>query len=189
MDGPPVAAKIMIIRHAEKPQGNGEPAGVSENGVEDPKSLTVRGWQRAGALACLFARQPEALDPGLAIPHTIVASEHSPDQGSQRPLQTILPLARRLQIEPRTFKKDKLEQAAAAAQASAGIVLISWQHEDIHAIAQLLPCTNSTTIPQTWPGDRFDVVWVFDLDPTSGSYRFSQVTQRLLDGDQPNPIP
>ncbi len=47
---------------------------------------------------------------------------------------------------------------------------------------------NETTVPQKWPGDRFDVVWVFDLVTPSSSYSFSQVPQRLLAGDSPDPI-
>jgi hypothetical protein len=38
------AQKIMIIRHAEKPEHHGA-RGVDENGNEDRESLTVRGWQ------------------------------------------------------------------------------------------------------------------------------------------------
>ena len=41
---------------------------------------------------------------------------------------------------------------------------------------------------ERWPqrlvvrsGERFDMVWVFDLDATSGAYRFSQVPELLLD--------
>jgi len=44
------------------------------------------------------------------------------------------------------------------------------------------------TAPQKRPGDRFDVVWVFDLDKTTGEYSFSQVPQNLLAGDQDSPI-
>jgi hypothetical protein len=188
MEPGPTAAKILIIRHAEKPPEAGSPAGVTEDGVVDPESLTARGWQRAGALACLLApRRGRLQDPALATPQMIFASEHSSDQGSQRSLQTIRPLARTLKIEPRTFKKNALEKVASAALSSPGIVLISWQHEDIPTIAGFIPC-NDGTIPQKWPGDRFDLVWVFDLDPSSASYRFSQVTQQLLEGDGPEPI-
>ena len=28
-------------------------------------------------------------------------------------------------------------------------------------------------------------MWVFDLDPATGAYRFSQVAQNLLHGDSP----
>ena len=47
---------------------------------------------------------------------------------------------------------------------------------------------DTTTVPQKWPGHRFDVVWVFDLDPASKTYSFTQVTQCLLAGDSDQPI-
>src|SRR5258707_8686182 len=37
---------ILIIRHAEKPEAGGD-SGVDSTGAPDPRSLTVRGWQRA----------------------------------------------------------------------------------------------------------------------------------------------
>jgi hypothetical protein len=40
-------------------------------------------------------------------------------------------------------------------------------------------------VPEEWPDERFDLVWVFDLDPTSQDYRFSQQPQLLLSGDKP----
>jgi hypothetical protein len=40
----------MIIRHGEKPAGDGSDAGVSPEGNADAEDLTVRGWQRSGAL-------------------------------------------------------------------------------------------------------------------------------------------
>lgn len=45
----PSAPVIMVIRHAEKPTQAA--AGVKQKGEESPHHLTVRGWQRAGALA------------------------------------------------------------------------------------------------------------------------------------------
>ena len=47
------AAKIMLIRHAEKPNGDGGP-GLMPNGVENPRALTLTGWKRANALVGLF---------------------------------------------------------------------------------------------------------------------------------------
>lgn len=61
-----------------------------------------------------------------------------------------------------------------------GIVLIAWEHQDIPGIANLV-LGNSTTAPQKWPGDRFDIVWIFYLQ--NDAYLFSQVPQRLLAGD------
>ncbi|MGF6303029.1 hypothetical protein OKW43_005714 [Paraburkholderia sp. WC7.3g] len=46
--------KTMVIRHAEKPV-KGLAMGVDERGVGDNGHLTVRGWQRAGALARFFS--------------------------------------------------------------------------------------------------------------------------------------
>ena len=71
------------------------------------KSLIVQGWQRAGGLVSLFdpARGP-LQSPELATPATIVASWNSPKHGSQRPLETITPLADKLKITPKTFVND-----------------------------------------------------------------------------------
>ncbi len=182
------ATKIMIIRHAEKPSDANSSQGIREDGQSDPESLTVRGWQRAGALVGLFAPAHGPLQSAsLATPQTIFASEKESGGGSQRPLETITPLARRLKINPTTLHKNKLEKLAKEAMACTGTVLIAWQHEDIPPIAGFLPC-DQTAIPQKWPGHRFDVVWVFDLDSHSTSYTFSQVPQELLDGDSPDVI-
>jgi hypothetical protein len=43
-------AKLMVIRHAEKPDNQAGISGVSETGVADSNELTAKGWQRAGAL-------------------------------------------------------------------------------------------------------------------------------------------
>ena len=45
---------ILVIRHAERP-GAAFGEGITESGSLDEESLTVRGWQRAGALAVLLS--------------------------------------------------------------------------------------------------------------------------------------
>ena len=69
------ASKIMIIRHAEKPDDAGTVFGVTIEGHQDPEELTVRGWQRAGALATFFA-PPDAhfRDQRIEKPLMIFAS-------------------------------------------------------------------------------------------------------------------
>ena len=60
------------------------------------------------------------------------------------------------------------------------------QRQDLRlepAIANAL-LGNTTTVPQIWPGDRFDLVWVFTLTTATGTYAFAQVPQLLLSGDQ-----
>ena len=55
---------IMVIRHAEKPMHpSGSPHGVNPDGREDPHSLTVTGWIRAGALIPQHLGEVDPLPP------------------------------------------------------------------------------------------------------------------------------
>src|SRR5690242_10170193 len=105
-------AKVMIIRHGEKPTVKHQPPyGVSADGEQDWESLTVRGWMRAGALDALFKPPGGAFaDAALATPSVVYASRPrdpgialaEDDEGSKskRPLQTITPLAQKLGLAP-----------------------------------------------------------------------------------------
>ena len=64
---------ILIIRHAEKPEPGGD-SGVDSTGAPDPRSLTVRGWQRAGAWAELFV-PALGQKSALPTPTTLFASD------------------------------------------------------------------------------------------------------------------
>jgi hypothetical protein len=178
------ATKIMVIRHAEKPTDADQ--GVSPSGTDDKRELIIQGWQRAGALACLFAPARGALQSSaLATPQFLFAS----DDSSQRPKETITPLAERLNLKiDLDFGKGQESELVQAAKAKSGTVLISWQHEAIPAIGNAV-VGNNTTVPQKWPGNRFDVVWIFDLNQASGKYEFTQVPQCLLAGDENSVIP
>ena len=64
-----LATKIMVIRHGEKPLRTPPPYGVTAEGRREKESLTIRGWQRAGALAAFFAPTDGSFcDPILAQP-------------------------------------------------------------------------------------------------------------------------
>lgn len=184
-------SKIMIVRHAEKPTDPGvTPAidGVAADGSQNPEELVVRGWQRSGGLVRLFApRDGHFVDPHLATPGTIFASGVGHHSSSLRPQHTVLELASVLGLTLGTdYKKDDFAQMTTAAMGTSGIVLIAWEHQDIPSIANQI-VGNSTTVPQTWPGARFDVVWVFDAQ--GSGWAFSQVPQLLLSGDSAAPIP
>lgn len=209
----PVASKIMIIRHAEKPpeppKHKPPPFGVTDGGAQDGASLVVRGWQRAGALATFFAPQPgqpfgspQIATPGFAYASKIETkgSEPTDKHGkkvgstSRRPQETITPLLDKLggAVTP-DFSIDKGEEKSLAksAAARAGVVLICWEHQSIPAIVKHLPVDPRTPAPPDWPTDshgkgRFDVVWVFDLEQGAGVYGFTQVPQNLLAGDSPD---
>lgn len=210
------ASKIMIIRHAEKPpeppKATPPPYGITIDGVQDPESLIVRGWQRAGGLVNFFAPQQKGSFQNLAIatPQTIYASkiktkdtDSSESNGkkkkkigskSKRPQETVTPLIEMLGNSITynfTFDKGDEEDMANSAMSCKGVVLICWQHESIPAIAASLPVDPKTPAPKDWPVDpqgqsRFDVVWVFDLKQKSGKYSFSQIPQCLLAGDSPD---
>jgi hypothetical protein len=179
--------RIMFIRHAEKPH---EPPcenddGVKKNGETDKESLTVRGWQRAGALAHFFSSQ-------LAIrPNVIFASgisdKSDPQEKSKshRPKQTVTPLAELLKMDINTTHlKDDLKPLIKDVTSQTGIVLVAWEHQNITPLVDLLP--NAPKVPQKWPDDRFDIVWVLDAD--GADWKFSQIPQLLLAGDSPKPI-
>ena len=180
-------ASISIIRHAEKQLGDAPPHGVSIDGTLDPESLTVAGWQRAGALISLFVARPGESAP-LPTPSRLFASELGPHSHSRRPIETLVPLSERLGVtldEP--FLQDELDQLVAALRACDGHVLVAWEHKRIPLIANQLVGT-SAGVPQVWPDDRFDLVWVFEPVPGRSTYRFRQVSQVLLAGDRAEPI-
>ena len=176
------AAKIMLIRHAEKPNGDGGP-GLMPNGVENPRALTLTGWKRANALVGLFNPPDGALPrPPLARPKSLFAS----GSDSLRPKQTLAPLATALNLSIRTFLKGQEPELVAAVKASEDPVLISWQHEALPTIAGLIR-GGADGVPPNWPGHVYDLVWVLDLQP-SGAWSFTQVPELIMPGDSEKPI-
>jgi hypothetical protein len=182
----PKAPTIMIIRHAEKP--NGQSAGVTEPGAVDARDLSVRGWQRAGALACFLSPAHGPLqNPLLAKPEFIFASAAVDDpvpgnSRSRRSEETVRPLAELVGIDvDLRFSKGEEKALALAAIGCSGPVLIAWQHENISLIANTI--LGAKLAPQTWPSGRFDLVFVLTLDRLHRTYDFAQVPQCLLAGD------
>ena len=183
------ATKLMLIRHAEKPLNSSEQYGVTAEGHRDKESLTVRGWQRAGALAQLLAPAGGRFhDRALAQPEYLFASRAKKQNGSRRSVETITPLSEKLAIRINAnFTRSEYEEMLAEALACKGVVLISWQHEFLPEIAAHI-LGDRGTAPREWPSDRYDVVWVLDRSPATGHYTFKQVPQRLLTGDWITPI-
>jgi broad specificity phosphatase PhoE len=172
--------KIMLIRHAEKP--NGDP-GLMPDGTQNPKALTALGWKRANALVGLFAPANGAAPrPPLARPASLFASGSE----SLRPKQTITPLAAALTLPITIFLKGQEAELVAAVKGAASPALISWQHEAIPEIATLIR-GRADGVPPVWPGHRFDLVWVFDLN-SDGTWSFAQAPELLLPGDSAKPI-
>jgi hypothetical protein len=183
-------AKIMIIRHAEKPEKTPVKLdGVTPEGKKDKEDLIVLGWQRAGALARFFAPlAPNVIADHLETPVTIFAAAANSQSMSMRPQHTVTPLSQLsgVAIDTTYGKKQEKDVATAAMAAAAnGAVLIAWQHQDIPKIVDAI--AGPGTSPSPWPGDRFDIVFV--LDSTDGkTWKLKQVPQMLLAGDSTSPI-
>ena len=179
----------MLMRHAEKPNKDSEPYGVTLKGERSKESLQIRGWQRAGALTHLLAPADGRFQhPALAKPHFLYASKPLRRRGSRRPFETITPLAEKLAIRINTnYSRSDIESLIDEVFLCKGVVLICWQREYIPQIASYI-LGNDETAPANWPEDRFDMIWVFDLDRSATKYRFKQVPQRLLKGDWATPI-
>jgi hypothetical protein len=180
--------RLMLIRHGEKEPDSGPPPyGVNEEGVLDPHSLSPRGWQRAGALVRFFSeaetrgiKRPDAVYASKVGNSVLMADGHDISQ-SLRPQQTVTPLVeaiqpkRGLQTPCAVGEESALVQALAAEK---GIVLVAWEHNHIPVVAQAF--TNEA--PSSWPGSRFDLVWILTLKK-NGGYGFKAVAQALLSGD------
>ena len=115
------ATKIMLIRHAEKPDG--EP-GIMPDGSQNPEALTATGWSRARSLVGLFAPADGSFaDSRLARPGALFAS----GSDSLRPKQTLTPLAEALNLViDASFLKGQEDRLVAAAKNAEGVVLIAW---------------------------------------------------------------
>jgi broad specificity phosphatase PhoE len=182
-------ATVYLIRHAEKP-GDPDPEalGVDENGDDDPKSLTPRGWRRAGAWAVYFT------SGAIAAPQRIYASNDEKEKvapgdkagsHSKRPIETVSELAAKLGLTiDKDFLKGGEQDLVAAISPLAGVTLISWQHEAIPAIAGDL----GAAVPSPWPDTRFDLIWRLTRATAGGVWSFDQICPALLGGDSSQPM-
>ena len=181
--------KIMIIRHAEKHQHGSHGHGITEDGHPARHELTVRGWQRAGALVPLFAPAcgiPK--DSRVQTPRSIFASNATKQSPSLRAMHTAGPLAAALDIEVNhDFAEGEEAILAAAASAAPSPVLIVWHHNHICLLAKAI-AGPQLECPTHWPDDRFDVIWILEHGAHAGKWTFFQVAQRLLPDDRPELI-
>ena len=176
---------IMIIRHAEKPRPGRAARGITRSGRPDKRSLTVEGWQRAGALIDLLAPARGLPPAGLRRPVAVYGSAAVHGR-SKRAIETVKPLADRLglQVVDHYAPGDEAKLAEEL-NSRPGASLVSWHHKSISRIVEHLGAVTPAP-PAHWPEDRYDMVWTFTRD--GGSWRFAQIPQLLLAGDQPEPI-
>jgi hypothetical protein len=186
------ALTLLIIRHAEKPEESWPGLGFTEDGVVDRKSLVIRGWERAGSWAALFGAGLAAdAYPPPAVIYAADPIGTDGDDKSQRPFETIVPLARRLNRAPiTTYAVGQENELVDEVVGLTGVVLIAWEHKAIAgrmlprlANGQVLP-----GMPRKWDGARYDVVLRFDRSTPGAPWSFRQLFPRLLSGDSDAPM-
>lgn len=153
---------IYIIRHAEKPDST------------DDSDLAPKGVERAKALA-------ETFPAHFSKPDFIVAT--APSKHSNRPMETLAPLAAALHLKAADpFADDEVDKLAhellTQPQYAGKTILICWHHGDIPALAKAL---GAKKVPDPWPENVFDRVW--KLTFTAGTVQFENLPQRTLPGD------
>jgi hypothetical protein len=183
---------ILIIRHAEKPNGAWPGTGSLPDGSQDAQSLVLRGWQRAGSWSALFGTGLGGADfPRPTVIYAANPAAAAGDDVSQRPFETVTPVAARLGLTAvTTYGLGQEADLVAEIAGLTGVVLLCWEHK---AIAKLvLPkLANGQTLPglpQKWDGTRFDVVLRFDRSIPGAPWSFRQLFPRLLSGDSDTPL-
>ena len=200
---------IIIIRHGEKlewPGGLAPPPSVKMS-YQDNHLLSVKGYERAHALAGYFIHRKEMVELYQQRPLTTIISQDNDTSPtgkgkSIRPRETIWPLlnqdpANYVHTESDTHRMQKLIsfplQFARYTKSKYLImiqrlktdfanqtVIVSWNHKEIVQILRDLGLPNSQLI-RKWPGDRYDITLVVDLGKSS--VMMKQHPQCLLYGD------
>ncbi len=140
--------RVVIIRHAEKP------------GDESDPHLSKAGRQHAQNWAAILTGPDGPL--GGATPAALLAPHPTHHHPSQRPGETLEPLAAKLG-QPILMPHPSEEVAALAAQVrkqyAGQTVVICWVHESLPDLARALGVTSP--IP-AWKGKDFDQVWIIE---------------------------
>jgi hypothetical protein len=148
---------VLIIRHSEK--------------AEEGPHLSERGWRRAHALVGLFTSVFRPPDRLIAAADTGTSS---------RPRETLEPLARHLGSIVNADTRDTSETASIISGfPDRDLVLVSWRHEAIPALARALGANN---VPDDWPDTVFDRIWRLAPVPENGLC-IVDMPQALLPGD------
>ena len=174
------AAKIMLIRHAEKPDEAWPGPGLTPDGVADKKSLVIRGWQRAGAWSTLFG----AGLGGVAFPQPVAiyaadSSAAAAEDPSKRAFETITPLAARLRLTPILKPLGAESDLVTEIVRLTGVVLVCWEHKAIADVARAFGVRGPLKFPNV-----YDRTWIVTF-PRGGPPALRDLPQRLMFGDSP----
>lgn len=162
-------AQIIIIRHAEKPnEGN---------------SLDLKGRERAAALVPFFLGNKEVLKHGTPV--AIYATRRTTEDDSARPIETVQGIADTLDLNLNiNYGHDEYPQMAKEILSTplydGKMVLICWEHHVIPKIAEQLKAKH---VPEKWPDEVFDRLWILNYPPGEPAPTFLNLPQQLMFGD------
>jgi hypothetical protein len=170
--------QILIIRHSEKTGDKGD------------AHLSKKGLERADVIYQLFVASKNRPDP-FPTPDFIFAASNAKD--SQRPIETVTPLAMKLKLPIVDTYTSKLPDAAGKKPSMVELrdhvfgeskyfgktILVSWRHSTISKLAETL---KATKVPSKWEDQVFDRVWQINYDD-QGNAAFLDRPMRLLPGD------
>jgi broad specificity phosphatase PhoE len=161
--------QILLIRHAEKPDN------------DQDIHLSPKGKARAEALPWLFRKTADRPDP-LPRPDFLFATKES--KHSNRPVETVTPLARELNLFlSADFEDNDFGQLAAELLTNPKYgdktVLVCWHHGRLPDLARALKAMD---VPDEFK-DHFDRVWVVAYDAQGNGKPLVKRHQELLPGD------
>lgn len=161
---------VLIVRHAEKPADATDPG------------LSAEGKKRADALPDLFRKTAGRPDP-FPTPDFVITAKAS--KNSDRPVQTITPLAKGLKLEVDAgYTSDdptKLaEELLTDRKYDGKVVLVCWRHGKVTDLATAL---GATGVPDKWADEVYDRVWVVTFDPAGHGKPLVARPQALMPGD------
>jgi hypothetical protein len=164
---PAPPATIYLIRHAEK----------LTDGRED---LSVQGFRRAAFLPQLFVAEPGVSRTLLPKPEFLFAT--APSKRSNRPFETLMPLASALNLPiSNDFANEdyaRLAQLLLSGRYGGKVVLVSWHHGTLPKLAAAL---GAKPPYEQWPETQFDRIW--RIDYADGKAKLTDLPQGLFPGD------
>jgi broad specificity phosphatase PhoE len=147
--------QIIFIRHGEKENSDGS--------VQDV-DLSSNGYKRANELPDFFENH---LPNNIGRPDVIIAMKQENSRHSNRPVETVTPLSKALNIPIiANYKQSEISQSANDINkfGEDKVVLVCWEHKYLTKIAKLLgaPVNSWGYNPQAKKDDgkNYDAIWV-----------------------------
>jgi hypothetical protein len=173
-------AKLIIMRHAEKP-------GAADDDSGSP-DLNGPGYDRANALPGLFIGKKH--NPELENVVAIYAMAPNKPGGSMRPIETVRELSKHLGLPIRTLFTQKqttqlVNEIASHPEYNGGSVVICWEHKAINDLVDVLNLDRKKfNIVAKWPGDMFNQIWIPSFTAEGEPVDFKIIHEHINPGDQ-----